>query len=106
MGPRGIENDMIDTMAAYLNFTYYLVHCGQVWGTHWKNGTYQGVFGKVQSGEADLGASELSLTHERSLTFDFTMEHARLPITFITSELPPRRPNMALTFYKPFKLST
>lgn len=104
--PHGIENDMINTLALYLNFSYSLIECGQIWGSRWPNGSYQGVLGEVESGRADLAAGEISVTYERSLAFDFSTEYAVESITFIT-----KRQSSSLSssltdvMIKPFSLS-
>lgn len=60
--PHGIEIDMINAFALYLNFTYCVIESGQIWGSRWPNGTYQRVLGNVESGRADLAAGEISVT--------------------------------------------
>lgn len=95
---------MLDTLGQYLNFTYETMECGQVWGSRAPNGSFLGILGKIETGEADLGASEVSLTYDRAQHFDYAQVHGHEALTFVTGKIPPKLPSMSLAIIRPFTL--
>ena len=69
----GINVDILDIMKSTINFTYEMIERqDSVFGAY-ENGTWTGLIGSIQHGEADFSISDLSVTQERSRAVDFTI---------------------------------
>ena len=45
IGAGGFELKMIETLAQYLNFSYEIINCNNVWGSLITNQTWNGIIG-------------------------------------------------------------
>ena len=45
IGVGGFELKMIETLAQYLNFSYKIINCNNVWGSLITNQTWNGIMG-------------------------------------------------------------
>ena len=69
----GINVDILDIMKSTINFTYEMIERQDgVFGSY-DNGTWTGLIGSIQHGEADFSISDLSVTQERARAVDFTI---------------------------------
>ncbi|KAA0201892.1 Ionotropic receptor 189, partial [Hyalella azteca] len=69
----GAAADAFTMMANKLNFTFRLVRCVDgIWGTHFGNGTFNGMIGMVVRGEVDMALGPFIQTHERNVYIDFS----------------------------------
>ncbi|GFT29787.1 lig_chan-Glu_bd domain-containing protein, partial [Nephila pilipes] len=72
----GTDGEMLQCLADKLNFEIelYFSPNGQ-FGTRHSNGTWDGVIGLVQSGEADIGVQSLSISEDRMQAVDFSIPY-------------------------------
>nr|XP_053651462.1 probable glutamate receptor [Cherax quadricarinatus] len=65
--------NLLDTLAASLNFTYHIVKPADgSWGAKFKNGTWSGMVGQVLQQEVDIALGPFGITESRSKVVDFT----------------------------------
>ncbi|XP_069158723.1 probable glutamate receptor [Procambarus clarkii] len=69
-GPMG---QLLDALAASLNFTYSVVQGDGYWGAPDENGSWNGMIGTVLRKEADLGLGPFGMSYTRSQVVDFTI---------------------------------
>ena len=80
----GIEKKLIDSLSKHFNFQYRVIHCNNNWGKKLANGTWNGIIGKVWSGDADFGIGGITQTKERSEAVSFSSVYLFSPVSFIT----------------------
>ncbi|XP_053649849.2 probable glutamate receptor [Cherax quadricarinatus] len=69
-GPMG---QLLDALAASLNFTYSVVPGDGYWGAPQENGSWNGMIGTVLRKQADLGLGPFGMSYTRSEVVDFTI---------------------------------
>ena len=86
---KGYHGELFHFLQETLQFSYNIFFQeDRAWGTEIKNGTYNGMLGKIQAGYKNWSIADCVQTEERSLTFDFSIPILDLPKRIIT-----RRPN-------------
>ncbi|GFS39626.1 lig_chan-Glu_bd domain-containing protein [Nephila pilipes] len=83
----GVEGDMLQCLADKLNFAIELfLSPNAQFGSRHSNGTWDGVIGLVQSGQADIGLQSLSISEERMKAVNFSIPYYVLQKAFIAKE--------------------
>ncbi|GFX37249.1 glutamate receptor ionotropic, delta-1 [Trichonephila clavipes] len=100
----GVDGKLLHLLAKKLNFKFEILPApnGQ-YGSSKGNGTWDGVIGMIQNGEADMGFGALSITGERLEVVDFSMAYSVLAKGFATKE-PSQMPKITAFTY-PFTLN-
>ncbi|GFQ64350.1 lig_chan-Glu_bd domain-containing protein [Trichonephila clavata] len=100
----GLEGKLFKCLAEKLNFEFEIVESpnGQ-YGSSNNNGTWDGVIGLVQSGNADMGFGALSISEKRLEVVDFSNAYIVLQKSFVTKE-PSQMPKITAFIY-PFTLN-
>ncbi|GFT76187.1 uncharacterized protein NPIL_123111 [Nephila pilipes] len=85
--PNGLEGRMLKCLVEKLKFEFELVlpNNGK-YGSRDNNGTWNGVVGLVQRGEADLGLAGLSITEDKWETVDFSIPYSAVCMDLIHSD--------------------
>ncbi|GFV93166.1 uncharacterized protein TNCV_573051 [Trichonephila clavipes] len=93
----GVEGKMLECLAEKLNFEFeiFLPFGG---GSANSNGTWDGVIGLVQSGEADMGLGSLTISEDRLKAVDFSVEYSTLKKLFVIKE-PSQMPKITAFSY-------
>ncbi|GFR09677.1 uncharacterized protein TNCT_65191 [Trichonephila clavata] len=81
----GSDGKLLECLAGKLNFEFEIL-ISSVGGSRYSNGTWNGVIGLVQNGEADIGLSALSFSEERLEVVDFSNSYMALEKIFIVKE--------------------
>ncbi|KAK4314826.1 hypothetical protein Pmani_013912 [Petrolisthes manimaculis] len=97
----GIDVQIINTLALYLNFTYEVRRPsdGQ-WGNPLDNGTITGMIGEVAKRVAHLAICEITITRKREGVIDFSTPYYLDSITVISRT--PQLRSRALAAFSPF----
>ncbi|GFS37626.1 lig_chan-Glu_bd domain-containing protein [Nephila pilipes] len=83
----GIEGKMLQCLADKLNFEIEIFMLPNAqFGSRHSNGTWDGVIGLVESGEADIGVQSLSISEERMTAVDFSIPYFALQKAFTAKE--------------------
>ncbi|GFQ71079.1 lig_chan-Glu_bd domain-containing protein [Trichonephila clavata] len=95
----GIDGKLLDCLAKKLNFEFEILptHYG---GSRRSNGTWDGIIGLVQKGEADMGLGFLIFSEERFEAIDFSNSYGALEKLFVAKE--PGRVSKITAFTYPF----
>ncbi|GFS38651.1 uncharacterized protein NPIL_215361 [Nephila pilipes] len=99
----GVEGKLVQCLADKLNFEIeVLLSPDDEIISDLGNGTYGGIIGMLQRGEADMGVMGLTISEEVSESVDFSVPINTLEVTFLTKE-PGEMPKVAAFTY-PFSL--
>ncbi|KAK4323243.1 hypothetical protein Pmani_006026 [Petrolisthes manimaculis] len=71
----GICARILGVMSSWLNFTYTFKSATSDWGERLENGSWNGMLGQVQRGEAHLVINYFTITHERAQDFDYSVSY-------------------------------
>ncbi|KAK4323242.1 hypothetical protein Pmani_006025 [Petrolisthes manimaculis] len=71
----GICVRILAGMSSWLNFTYSINSATFDWGERLENGSWNGMLGQVQRGEAHLVINYFTITHERAQDFDYSVSY-------------------------------
>jgi hypothetical protein len=81
----GYLGELFVLLQEKLKFNFTLTeHEADCWGSNTGNGTYNCMFGKLQSGQSSWSLAESTETEERSLTFDFSRPLFQQPKRILT----------------------
>ncbi|GFS55203.1 uncharacterized protein NPIL_528831 [Nephila pilipes] len=99
--PNGLEGRMLKCLVEKLKFEFELVlpNDGK-YGSRDNNGTWNGVIGLVQRGEADIGLAGLSITEDRWEDVDFSIPYSVIDRVFAIKE--PGEMHKITAFIYPF----
>lgn len=68
----GLTVDIILDLAAHLNFTFEIINNEvDLYGNQLENGSFNGMMGRIATGEVDFGLGFASMTEERQTVIDF-----------------------------------
>jgi len=82
---RGYYGDVFHSLQEKYGFSYKLqLQRDKVYGSRQKNGSYTGMFGKIQRGDSNWSIADCTENEERLLTFDFSNPVITLPKRIIT----------------------
>ncbi|GFU31846.1 lig_chan-Glu_bd domain-containing protein [Nephila pilipes] len=97
--PSGLEGEMLKYLVEKLKLEFELVlpNDGK-YGSRDNNGTWNGVIGLVQRGEADIGLATLSITEDRWGIVDFSIPYAIADRVFAVKE-PGEMPKVTAFIY-------
>ncbi|KAK4316522.1 hypothetical protein Pmani_012299 [Petrolisthes manimaculis] len=96
---RGIDANIAQTLATFLNFTYEIVvPADRKWGGPQADGTVTGMIGEVYSHRAHLAICEITITVQRESVTDFTLPYF-LESTTLVSPAPSELPRALAVFY-------
>ena len=77
---KGYHGELFHFLQETLQFSYNIFFQeDRAWGTEIKNGTYNGMLGKILHGNINWGVSDFTMTNDRSLLFDFSIPILDLP---------------------------
>ncbi|GFY67812.1 uncharacterized protein TNIN_50441 [Trichonephila inaurata madagascariensis] len=100
----GIDGIIFHIFQKVLNIPFELVIAEDAeWGRSLQNGSWTGMVGKVQKGEADIAINTLAMTEERLKVIDFSHSYVVDKITFAVPK-PGAYPN-SLAFIQAFDLT-
>ncbi|GFS45404.1 glutamate receptor ionotropic, delta-2 [Nephila pilipes] len=101
IAPKGFEGEMLKYLVEKLKFEFELVlpNDGK-YGSRDNNGTWNGVIGLVQRGEADIGLATLTITENRWEAVDFSISYGIIDRVFAVKE-PGEMPKV-IAFIYPF----
>ncbi|GFY54147.1 uncharacterized protein TNIN_12681 [Trichonephila inaurata madagascariensis] len=94
---KGLEAKLLECLAEKLNFSFEII-LSPISGLANINGTWDGVIGLVQSGEADMGLGTLSISGERMKAVDFSVPYNILKKIFVVKEPGPMPKITAFTY--------
>ncbi|GFS91077.1 uncharacterized protein NPIL_424481, partial [Nephila pilipes] len=95
----GVEGKLVQCLADKLNFEMeVLLSPDDEITSDFGNGTFGGIVGMLQRGEADMGVMGLTITEEVSEAVDFSIPISALEMTFLTKE-PGEMPKVAAFTY-------
>ncbi|GFS99685.1 uncharacterized protein NPIL_672661 [Nephila pilipes] len=95
----GVEGKLVQCLADKLNFEIeVLLSPDKDVITDFGNGTFGGIIGMLQKGEADMGVLGLAITEEVSEVVDFSVPINVLEMTFVT-KVPGEMPKVAAFTY-------
>ncbi|KAI4458425.1 ionotropic glutamate receptor [Holotrichia oblita] len=99
----GYGIDLIHELSKELGFQYKIIpqEDGVNGSKDNKTGKWDGMIGKVMSGEADLAIGDLTITSERENAVDFTLPFMTLGITILYKKAEPVPPSLFM-FTSPF----
>ncbi|XP_033760011.1 uncharacterized protein LOC117342117 isoform X2 [Pecten maximus] len=86
----GFCMDMLDHLAASLNFTYRLTMPADLaWGMEFDNGSFNGLVGQMQRNEIDLTVAPMSIQTNREAVMDFSYPYFYEPTVMILKKPDP-----------------
>ncbi|GFY74647.1 uncharacterized protein TNIN_402791 [Trichonephila inaurata madagascariensis] len=94
---KGLEAKLLECLAEKLNFSFEII-LSPISGLANINGTWDGVIGLVQIGEADMGLGTLSISGERMKAVDFSVPYNILKKIFVVKEPGPLPKITAFTY--------
>ncbi|GFT65284.1 lig_chan-Glu_bd domain-containing protein, partial [Nephila pilipes] len=101
----GLEGAMLQCLGDKLNSEIEILSPTRgVYGSRYNNGTWDGIIGMVQRGDADMGVMALSISEERWNAVDFSLPYGVLEKGFATKE-PGEMPKVSAFTY-PFTVNT
>ncbi|GFR22712.1 lig_chan-Glu_bd domain-containing protein [Trichonephila clavata] len=81
----GSDAKLLECLAEKLNFEFEILTTTSG-GSRYSNGTWDGIIGLVQKGEADMGLSMLVFSEERYEAIDFSNSYSALEKVFVAKE--------------------
>ncbi|GIY30653.1 glutamate receptor ionotropic, delta-1 [Caerostris darwini] len=103
--PGGAEGKLLQLLSQHLHFRYKLVTPpDKQWGGQHKNGSWSGLIGIVNRGEADLAMCFSGISEKRKVATDFTEPYSENDLTFATRF--PRMQPRAYAYMYPFDVFT
>ncbi|XP_042873336.1 ionotropic receptor 21a-like [Penaeus japonicus] len=102
----GVDVDVVNVLGQVLNFSVAFVEPprGELWGDERSNGSWSGMMGMLQTGQADLGAASIYVSVTRAAVVDFSAPYDSRLSCFMARTEPPLPRWQALAF--PFHLWT
>ncbi|GFS76937.1 uncharacterized protein NPIL_135391, partial [Nephila pilipes] len=95
----GVEGKLIQCLADKLNFEIeVLIPPNGVVVSNYGNGTFGGIVGMVQRGEADMGIMGLTISERTAGAVDFSIPFSALEYIFLTKE-PKQMPKISAFTY-------
>ncbi|XP_023223386.1 probable glutamate receptor [Centruroides sculpturatus] len=100
----GVDVNIIKLLFDKLNcVSYEIVQIETVVGVEDENGSWNGVYGRLQREEADFSVTSLYITHERYKVVDFCVTVATDEAIFIVSS--PKQVSKLGTIFRPFTIT-
>ncbi|GFT68018.1 lig_chan-Glu_bd domain-containing protein [Nephila pilipes] len=95
----GLEGKLILCLAEKLDFDFEILLAPDgEFVTYDENGTFGGIIGLVQRGEADMGVMGLTISEKESKAVDFSIPYADYETTFVT-KVPKQMPKVSAFIY-------
>ncbi|XP_035216727.1 glutamate receptor ionotropic, delta-1-like [Stegodyphus dumicola] len=95
----GIEGKYLDLVLKSIDLPYKtVIPADKEWGSRLPNGSWSGIIGMLQRGEADIGMSGLFFTEQRLEVVDFSTPHSTEFVTF-ASHMPGELSSLYAYFY-------
>ncbi|XP_071042160.1 probable glutamate receptor [Parasteatoda tepidariorum] len=100
----GVDGKFINLLMSAMKTPFEIqVPLDGQWGQQTDNGSWTGLMGMVQRGEADLAISQLSITEERSQAVNFSIPYTDQPVKFAAPA--PKRISSLFVYLYPFDLT-
>ncbi|XP_071042155.1 glutamate receptor ionotropic, NMDA 2B-like [Parasteatoda tepidariorum] len=97
----GVEGKFLQLLMNLMKISFKLIIASDgEWGQELDNGSWTGMIGLIQKGEADMAINKLSITEDRMKVVDFTTPYCDEVVTFGVAA--PRRIFYPLIFLYPF----